>query len=198
MIGLMTYPQMSDLPLSIIFRIGLNLWFLMITINAYTFFFSSISREAGKVTQRATGLTLFFYFLSYTVKLWDKASFLKPVTIFTYYQSQALTLNQNLWLKNIVVLASVIIIFMVIAFRRITRRDIPGLRNIKKVVTDGKTKNKPINIQINYKNINPGPPMIAVSYRKRFSDGISPIDIRIVPIINKIIDKMIFNFFALS
>jgi ABC-type transport system involved in multi-copper enzyme maturation permease subunit len=125
-IGLMIYPQISGLPLSIIFRIGLNLWFLMITINAYTFFFSSISREAGKVTQRAAGLTLFFYFLSYTVKLWDKASFLKPVTIFTYYQPQALAMNQNLWLKNIVILAVLVIVFMVIAFRTISRRDIPG------------------------------------------------------------------------
>ena len=126
LIGLMIYPQVSDLPLSIIFRIGLNLWFLMLTINAYTFLFSAFSREAGKVTQRAAGLTLFFYFLSYTVKLWDKVSFLKPVTIFTYYQPQALAMNQNLWLKNIAILAGLIIIFMVIAFRRIDTRDIPG------------------------------------------------------------------------
>ncbi len=126
LIGLMIYPQISDLPLSIIFRIGLNLWFLMLTINAFTFLLSSFSREAGKVTQRAAGLTLFFYFLSYTVKLWYKASFLKPVTIFTYYQPQALVMNQNLWLKNIGVLAVLVIIFMVIALMRINRRDIPG------------------------------------------------------------------------
>jgi ABC-type transport system involved in multi-copper enzyme maturation permease subunit len=126
LIGLMIYPQVSDLPLSIIFHIGLNLWFLMLTINAYTFLFSSFSREGGKVTQRVAGLTLFFYFLSYTVKLWDKASFLKPVTIFTYYQPQALVMNQNLWLKNIAVLAVLVIIFMVIALMKINRRDIPG------------------------------------------------------------------------
>lgn len=124
-IGLKIYPQVSDLPVSVIFRIGLNLWFLMLTINAYTFLFASFSREAGKVTQRAAGLTLFFYFLSYTVKLWDKASFLKPVTIFTYYQPQALATNQNLWLKNIGVLAVLVIIFMVVAFRKINWRDIP-------------------------------------------------------------------------
>ena len=125
-IGLRIYPQISELPFSIIFRIGLNLWFLMLTINAYTFLFAAFSREAGKVTQRAAGLTLFFYFLSYTVKLWDKVSFLKPITIFTYYQPQALTMNQDLWLKNIGVLAVLVIVFMVIAFRRIDRRDIPG------------------------------------------------------------------------
>lgn len=125
-IGLMIYPQISNLPLSIIFRIGLNLWFLMLTINAYTFLFASFSREAGKVTQRAAGLTLFFYFLGYTVKLWDKVSFLKPMTIFTYYQPQALAMNQNLWLKNIGVLAVLVIIFMVIALRRFDMRDIPG------------------------------------------------------------------------
>lgn len=125
-IGLMIYPQISNLPLSIIFRIGFNLWFLMLAINAYTFLFASYSREAGKVTQRVAGLTLFFYFLSYTVKLWDRASFLKPVTIFTYYQPQALAMNPNLWLKNIGVLVVLMIIFMVIAFRRINRRDIPG------------------------------------------------------------------------
>jgi ABC-type transport system involved in multi-copper enzyme maturation permease subunit len=125
-IGLMIYPQVSDLPLSIIFRIGLNLWFLMLAINAYTFLFSSFSRESGKVTQRAAGLTLFFYFLGYTVRLWNKASFLKPITIFTYYQPQSLAMNQNLWLKNIGILAVLVIIFMVVAFRRINRRDIPG------------------------------------------------------------------------
>lgn len=126
LIGLMIYPQISDLPLSVIFWIGLNLWLLMLTINAYTFLFASFSREAGKVTQRAAGLTLFFYFLGYTVKLWDKASFLKPVTIFTYYQPQALAMNPNLWVKNCLILAVLIAILMIISFIQINRRDIPG------------------------------------------------------------------------
>ena len=126
MIGLIIYPQVSGINFSMIFRIGINLWFLMVAINAYTFLFSAFSREGGKVTQRAAGLTLFFYFLSYTVKLWNKASFLKPVTIFMYYQPQALSMHQNLWLKHSAVLASLSIVLMAIAFRRINQRDIPG------------------------------------------------------------------------
>lgn len=125
-IGLTIYPQLSSLPLSIVLCIGLNLWFLMLAINGYTCLFASFSREAGKVTQRAAGLTLFFYFLGYTVKLWDKVSFLKPFTIFTYYQPQAVVMNQDLWLKNISVLLVLVVVFMVVAFRRIDMRDIPG------------------------------------------------------------------------
>jgi len=124
--GLMIYPQVSELNFSFLFRIGMNLWLLTLAINAYTFLFSAFSRDGGKVTQRAAGLTLFFFFLNYTVKLWDKASFLKPVTIFTYYQPQALAMNQNLWLKHCAVLVLLTVVLIVIAFRRINLRDIPG------------------------------------------------------------------------
>lgn len=126
MIGRLIYPQVSHLSLSFIFHIGLNLWCLMLAINAYTFLFSSFSREAAKTTQRAAGLTLFFYFLNYVIKLWDKASFLKPYTIFSYYQPQAEAMNQHVWSKNSAILSLLIIIFMTLAFWKITRRDIPG------------------------------------------------------------------------
>lgn len=124
--GIHLNPESVDLPFINIFKIGLNLAVLMLTINAYTFFIAAYSREGGKVALRAAGITLFFYFFNYAAKIWLAIQPLKQFTIFYYYQPQLLMTGQMSFLRNITVLLTLTFIFLVIAFRRINRRDIPG------------------------------------------------------------------------
>lgn len=125
-IGMLIYQQISNFPSTQLFQIGFNLWLLMLTINSYTFLISSYSREGNRVTLRAAGITLFFFFLNYTAKLWIDVSFLKHFTIFNYYQPQTLMLGQPIFVKNIVVLSLLMLVFLIIAFRKFNLRDIPG------------------------------------------------------------------------
>jgi ABC-type transport system involved in multi-copper enzyme maturation permease subunit len=125
-IGRMIYPEVAQVPFTNILRIGINLWLLMLAINAYTFLLSAFSREGSKVTQISAGLTLLFFFLYYIAKLWSKVSFLKPASIFNYYQPQALMSDLTLWPKHILVLAGLTTACLAIAFRKIINRDIPG------------------------------------------------------------------------
>ncbi len=124
--GLHLNPESITLPFTNIFKIGLNLVVLMLTINAYTFLIAAYSREGSKVALRAAGLTLFFYFLGYATKIWLAIQSLKHFTIFTYFQPQMLMTGQASFVKNILVLFSLTLVLLAIAFRRINQRDIPG------------------------------------------------------------------------
>jgi len=126
LIGMALYPQVTNFPLANIIRIGLNLWLFMLTINSYTFLLSSFSREGAKTSQIAAGLTLLFFFVYYIAKLWHKAAFLKPLSIFNYYQPQALMNDQTLWLRHVAVLTGLTAVCLIIAFKKINDRDIPG------------------------------------------------------------------------
>ena len=123
--GLHLNPESINLPFINILKIGINLTAIMLTINAYTFLIAAYSREGSKVALRAAGITLFFYFLSYATKIWLAIQPLKHITIFNYYQPQMLMTGQAKFFNNIIVLFALTLIFLVIAFRRINRRDIP-------------------------------------------------------------------------
>jgi len=124
--GVKLNPEPVDLPFIGIFKIGLNLFVLMLTINAYTFLIAAYAREGSKVALQAAGITLFFYFFNYATKIWLAIQPLKYFTIFTYFQPQMLMTGQVSFVKNILVLISLTMIFLFFAFRRINRRDIPG------------------------------------------------------------------------
>ena len=126
LVGTLVYPQFSILSFSRLILTGINLWLLMVTINAFTFFLAAFAREGNRVTLRAAGITLFFYFLNYIARLWPKISFLSHVSIFNYYQSQKVMIGQPGFGANIVVLSLLAIVLMTLAFWRINRRDIPG------------------------------------------------------------------------
>ncbi len=125
-VGTLVYPQFSDLSFSRLILTGINLWLLMVTINAYTFFLAAYATEGNQVTLRAAGITLLFYFLNYIAKLWPKISFLNYASIFNYYQPQKVMTGQPGFSVNIAVLSVLIIVFITLAFWRMNRRDIPG------------------------------------------------------------------------
>ena len=124
--GIHLNPEAVNLPLIKIIKIGMNLSILMLTINAYTFLIAAYSREGSKVALRAAGITLFFYFLNFATKIWLAIQPLKHFTIFNYYQPQMLMTGEISFVKNIVLLITLTLIFFVFAFRRITMRNISG------------------------------------------------------------------------
>ncbi len=124
--GTLVYPQFSNLSSSRLILTGINLWLLMVTINAYTFFLAAFAREGNRVTLRAAGITLFFYFLNYIAKLWPKIGFLSHASIFNYYQPQKIMIGQFGFVANILVLSLLVIVSMALAFWQMNRRDIPG------------------------------------------------------------------------
>ncbi|MDZ7265310.1 MAG: ABC transporter permease [candidate division KSB1 bacterium] len=126
LVGTLVYPQFSNLSFSRLILTGINLWLLMLTINAYTFFLAAYSRECSRVTMQAAGITLFFYFLNYIARLWPKIELLRHTSIFNYYQPQKVMMGQTAFGANIAVPLILIIVFMMLAFWRMNRRDIPG------------------------------------------------------------------------
>ena len=123
-ISTLIFPEARLLPLSEIFLIGLNLGALMLCINAYTFLISACSREGSKVALQAAGITLFFYFLNSIAKIWSAASFLKPYSIFYYYEPQNIMMGQANFTRDLLVLGLLTISLMVPAIYKINRRDI--------------------------------------------------------------------------
>jgi len=119
------FSQAEILPFSKILLIGINLAALMVCINAYTFLISSYSREGSKVALQAAGITLFFYFLNYIATIWSVVGFLKPISIFHYYQPQKLMMGEANLGKNLIVLGLLTFFLMLPTIYKINRRDIP-------------------------------------------------------------------------
>lgn len=111
-------------PFTKIIQIGINLWLLMLTINAMTFLIAAYTRFGSTVALRAAGITLFFYFLNYAIKIWPTINFLKHFTIFNYYQHQSLIFEQSNFKNNIIILSVLTLVSIAIALRKIYCRDI--------------------------------------------------------------------------
>lgn len=124
-ISKLIFSEAELLPLSKIVLIGINLAVLMLCINAYTFVISAYSREGSKVAMRAAGITLFFYFLNYIATIWAIVNFLKPFSIFYYYQPQKLMMGEANLAGNLIVLSLLTLFLMIPAAIKINRRDIP-------------------------------------------------------------------------
>lgn len=119
------FEEAEMLPFSKIFFIGISLGALMLCINAYTFLISAYSKEGSKVALRAAGITLFFYFLNYIAQIWSAANFLKPFSIFYYYEPQKIMMEQADLAENLIILCSFTLLLMIPAILKINRRDIP-------------------------------------------------------------------------
>lgn len=125
LLALTAYPEAGRVPLGKLFKIAANLWLLMLFINSYTFLLSAYSRESSKATLSAGILTIIFYFVHYIVRMWTAVDFLKPFTIFNYYQPQKLMLGAvNFW-GNVALLITGILILNLLAVRHIHYKDIP-------------------------------------------------------------------------
>jgi len=126
LVGSRIFLTSPTIPLSNLFKIGINLWLLMICINAFSFLISAFNREAGKAGLISGGLILFFYFLNYISKIWSPLQSFEWMTPFNYYQPQKVMLNLSDIGSNIIILASTSLLLLLGAFLKINKRDIPA------------------------------------------------------------------------
>ena len=108
-VGMVFYPDTRSMPPIKLGEIGFNLWLLMAAISSYTLLIAAYAREGGKATLRASGLTLFFYFLNIAVIMSPDLRFLRPFSVFHYHFPQLLMEDGSLLIKNGLVLGAVIV-----------------------------------------------------------------------------------------
>ena len=106
-------------------EICFNLWLLFFVIMSYTLLFTTISKPGGLAGNLSAGLTLMFYLLFFTGQVWDAIAFLKPYTIFTYFQPQKLMFGQGDFWGDSLVLASVAVVCFAGSLWFFQKRDIP-------------------------------------------------------------------------
>lgn len=107
-------------------KVGVCLWMLFLLISSYTLLISTYSKEGGKTGLRSAAITLIFYLVHVLSTMWEDLSFIQPFNIFNYYLPQKLMFGQSSFILNIVVLASLILIFLGLSIRQFDKRDIPG------------------------------------------------------------------------
>jgi ABC-type transport system involved in multi-copper enzyme maturation permease subunit len=125
-VAMLLYPEARVVPAGALLRLGLNLWVLAFAISSLTLLLSAHTREGGKASLRAAGLTLLFYFAALTARLWTAAAFLGPFSPFHYYRPQDIIRATAPWARDVAVLALLALATGTFAVYRITRRDIPG------------------------------------------------------------------------
>lgn len=117
-----------------------NVAALLFAISGYTLWLSSAGRSRNRVMGLAILITLVQYMVNMLGQLWDGMAFLRPFTVFYYYQPQAAVLEHQwtvdpgmLWggkplvkLNVLLVLGLVGVLGYVMALIRFCRRDIPA------------------------------------------------------------------------
>jgi ABC-2 type transport system permease protein len=113
---------------------------LLFAISGYTMWISAAGRSRNRVLGIAILLTLVQFLINVIGQLWDGMAFLRPFSVFYYYQPQTINLN-NVWtvdpgrewlgkplisLNVVLVLGLVGAIGYLMALRTFLRRDIPA------------------------------------------------------------------------
>jgi ABC-2 type transport system permease protein len=124
----------------ILFPALANVAALLFAVSGYTTWLSARGRFRGKVLGAAVLVTLLQFLVNVVGQLWDAAAFLRPFTVFYYYQPQQIILDhrwsvdlgklwhmsQPLTVSGISVLASVGILGYGLALLTFCRRDLPA------------------------------------------------------------------------
>jgi ABC-2 type transport system permease protein len=120
------FPEAAEIPVAGVLRVGLNLWFLTLCVSSYTLLISAVSREYGRAALLSAAITVGLFFLNYITKIWDAIQFIAPVNIISYFSTKDSMSSPSVFLKNILVLAALTILFAALACRKFKTRDIPG------------------------------------------------------------------------
>jgi ABC-2 type transport system permease protein len=117
-----------------------NMAALLFAVSGYTMWLSAAGRSRNRVLGLAILITLTLFLINVFGQLWDTLAFLRPFSVFYYYQPQAINLR-GVWtvdpgmawtgkplvsLNVIVVLGLVGAIGYLMALRTFVRRDIPA------------------------------------------------------------------------
>ena len=114
-----------------------NVAALVFALSGFTIWLSSRGRFRGRVLGAAVFIVLLQFLVNLVGQLWDDVMWMRPFTVFYYYQPQQIILNGD-WnarwqfesgsasMNVIVVLAMVGIAGYLLALRTFSRRDLPA------------------------------------------------------------------------
>lgn len=102
----------------------LNAYALLLGIGGYAFLFSALSSDAGRAASWSAGLSLGFFFLDYLANLWDKVEFLGPLSLYHYYDPNAVLQRGSVTGSDLALLLGVFAFGLAAAFWVFHQRDI--------------------------------------------------------------------------
>ena len=109
---------------SAILNTMLVLLFFSLAIFGYSFFFSAISSNKGKVVALIACLTLAFYIMNFVALYWEKISWLKHYTLFYYYRGGDLLAGKAIVMTDVIVYLGVFAVFTLAGLFYFNKRDI--------------------------------------------------------------------------
>jgi beta-exotoxin I transport system permease protein len=114
----------SEIDEVLIFKIiGIGLLFFS-AIAAIVTFIASLFSEKSLSFSWNIGLILFLFVFDALIRLWDKAHFLKPYSLFNWYQPVSISTKNYTFETGVPVLLSLIVIFISLAVYNFKRRDL--------------------------------------------------------------------------
>jgi ABC-type transport system involved in multi-copper enzyme maturation permease subunit len=103
----------------------LNFFLLHVVWYGISLLISVFSREAGRVAIIGFLLALISYFLNVIGQLWDKAKFLLPYSLHTYYSPKDVLVDKITPTFNLILLCILASITISFAFWKFLKRDLP-------------------------------------------------------------------------
>lgn len=108
-----------------LFRLLANLLLLQMSFYALTLLFSAFGREAGRVAVLGVLAAIVSFLVNFIATLWNKAAFMKPYSLHTYYDPRAILVDGHLPMSSVVVLGTFALLAIAGAFARFLTRDLP-------------------------------------------------------------------------
>ena len=113
---------------------------LLFAVSGYTMWLSAAGRSRTRVLGQAIGVTLVQFLVNVIGQLWEGIAFLRPFTVFYYYQPQAINLKRAwtvdpglAWTGQPLVSVNVVLVLVLVgaigyamALRTFVRRDVPA------------------------------------------------------------------------
>jgi ABC-2 type transport system permease protein len=96
---------------------------LFTSAGSVTLFVSAVCREGGTAISWSAGLLAGSYVLDYLARVWSAIAFLRPLSLFRYYEPQRI-LREGIAAQDVAVLACVGAVGLILAFGAFSRRDL--------------------------------------------------------------------------
>ncbi len=106
-------------------KLTISFFLLQSSLFAFTLALSVFGRESGHVATAGFLFALISYLIHVIGRMWSKAAFLLPYSLYNYYSAQAALIDDRLAWKSIAVFVGVFFFSVGFAMWRFVRRDIP-------------------------------------------------------------------------
>jgi ABC-2 type transport system permease protein len=103
----------------------LNFFLLNVVWYGLSLLLSVFSREAGRVATIGFLLAIISYFLNVIGQLWDKAKFLLPYSLHTYYSPKDILVEKITPTFSLILLCVLVVITINLAFLKFSKKDLP-------------------------------------------------------------------------